>query len=112
MSWDTNQVTHSATASGGKSRSSSSLPKGSLPLTSSPRPVTTPPPSSGNRRTAFTLPFFLAAFAALLCTGAFAQQQQPVSPSTAPVAPNAPQQSQPDDTYKIKSAVSLGVLHA
>src|SRR4029077_3903277 len=60
----------------------------------------------------FILTFFLTAFAALLCTGAFAQQQQPVSPSTAPVAPNAPPQNPPDDAYKIKSAVSLVVLHA
>lgn len=55
----------------------------------------------------------MAAFAALLATGALAQQQQqPVSPSTQPAAPGSPQQSQSQDTYKIQSAVSLVVLHA
>jgi len=50
-----------------------------------------------------------------LATVAFAQQQQaPISPSTQPAAPKAPRQ-QVDDSqgaYKIKSQVSLVVLHA
>jgi len=50
-----------------------------------------------------------------LASGAFAQQQQaPISPSTAPAAPNAPNIPVRDDpqSYKIKSQVSLVVLHA
>jgi VWFA-related protein len=50
--------------------------------------------------------------AVCFATGAFAQQSQaPISPSTAPQAPGAAQQKQPDD-YKIQSQVSLVVLHA
>jgi Ca-activated chloride channel homolog len=51
-----------------------------------------------------------------LAAGTFAQQQQtPISPSTQPAAPATPQQSQQQndqDQYKIKSQVSLVVLHA
>src|SRR5260221_383291 len=68
MSWDTNQVTRNAMACGEKSRSSSNLQKGSLPLTYTRRPGTTPLPNSGGRLTAFFLTFFLASFATLLAT--------------------------------------------
>lgn len=76
-----------------------------------PKPATTLPRSSG-KITAYLLTFFLAAFAAVLATGAYAQNQTPVSPSTPPVAPNAPPQSPSPDTYKIQTQVSLVVLHA
>jgi Ca-activated chloride channel family protein len=49
----------------------------------------------------------------LLAAGAFAQQQNaPISPSTQPVAPNAAPQDDAQGSYKIKSQVSLIVLHA
>jgi VWFA-related protein len=56
--------------------------------------------------------FFLAAIGLLFTAGASAQQQQaPISPSAQPPAPNAPPQDVPQGTYKIKSQVSLVVLH-
>jgi Ca-activated chloride channel family protein len=61
---------------------------------------------------AFLLTFFLAAIAVCLAGGAMAQQSQsPVSPSTQPPAPSAPQESQ-KGPYKIQAQVSLVVLHA
>ena len=68
-------------------------------------------PSS--RLTPFFLAFSLAAAAVFLAAGAFAQQQNaPISPSTQPVAPNAAPQADTQGPYKIKSQVSLVVLHA
>jgi VWFA-related protein len=59
------------------------------------------------------LTLFLALFAAVLATGAFAQQRQPASPSAQPPPPpGAAPQNQGQDQYKIKSQVSLVVLHA
>jgi Ca-activated chloride channel homolog len=56
--------------------------------------------------------FFLAAFGALSVATTSAQQQQaPISPSAKPPAPSAPPQDIPQGTYKIKSQVSLVVLH-
>jgi Ca-activated chloride channel homolog len=55
----------------------------------------------------------MAALAAVFATAAFAQQQQqPISPSTQPAAPNSPDRSQSQDNYKIQSQVNLVVLHA
>lgn len=76
------------------------------------RPATTRPTNSRGRLTAFLLTFFLAAIGVCLATGALARQSQPqVSPSTQPQAPNAPQDTQ-QGPYKIRSQVSLVVLHA
>ncbi len=72
-------------------------------------PLTT---NSRARLAVFLITFFLAAFAVLFVAGASAQQQQaPISPSMAPPPPNAPKQEVPQDAYKIKSQVSLVVLH-
>jgi Ca-activated chloride channel homolog len=79
-----------------------------------PRPATTPQTNSLGRRTVFLITFFLAALGVLFVAGASAQQQQPqapISPSSKPSAPNAPPQDIPEGTYKIKSQVSLVVLH-
>src|SRR6202049_4286246 len=112
MFWDTNRAMHNTTASGEKSKSSSSHPKGSLPLTYLRRPATTLPTSSRGRVTAFLMTFFLATLGVCLATGALAQQSQPpVSPSTQPQAPNVPQETQ-QGQYKIQTQVSLVVLHA
>jgi VWFA-related protein len=55
----------------------------------------------------------LAGFAVFLATAAFAQQQQqPISPSAQPPAPNAPRQEDQKGQYKIQSQVNLVVLHA
>ncbi len=63
--------------------------------------------------TSFLATFSRRAFAVLLATAAFAQQQQPISPSSQPPAPNAPQQTEPQEKqYKIQSQVNLVVLHA
>ena len=76
------------------------------------RPAITPPANRRGRLTAFLLTFFLAGFGVFLATGAFAQQQQPpISPSMQPASPNAPRQSEPQETYKIQSQVNLVVLH-
>jgi Ca-activated chloride channel family protein len=76
------------------------------------RPATTRPTNSSGRLTAFLLTFFLVATGVCLATGALAQQSQPqVSPSTQPPAPNTPQETQ-QGPYKIRSQVSLVVLHA
>ena len=76
------------------------------------RPAITPPANRRGRLTAFLLTFFLAGFGVFRATGAFAQQQQPpISPSTQPASPNAPRQSEPQETYKIQSQVNLVVLH-
>src|SRR6202158_3967069 len=112
MFWDTNRATHSTTETGERSRSTSSHPKGSLPLTYLRRPATTLPTSSRGRLTAFLLTFFLAALGVCLATGALAQQSQPpVSPSGQPAAPPAPPEPQ-QGQYKIQTQVSLVVLHA
>jgi Ca-activated chloride channel family protein len=55
--------------------------------------------------------FFLAAISVLLVAGVSAQQQAPISPSQQPPAPSAPPQEASKDAYKIKSQVSLVVLH-
>jgi Ca-activated chloride channel homolog len=47
-----------------------------------------------------------------LASVAFAQQAAPISPSSKPTAPAAPPQEAPPDAYKIKTQVSLVVLHA
>jgi len=79
---------------------------------STPRPVTTPRPSSRGRLTVLLITLFLMAFGALFVAGASAPQQQaPISPSAQPPAPSAPPQDIPQGTYKIKSQVSLVVLH-
>src|ERR1700680_3233403 len=113
MFWDTNRAMHNTTASGEKSKSSSSHPKGSLPLTYLRRPATTLPTSSRGRLTAFLLTFFLMALGVCLATGALAQQSQPpVSPSRQPAAPAVPPQEPQQGQYKIQTQVSLVVLHA
>src|SRR5258708_18704463 len=113
MFWDTNRATRSATAFGERSRTSSTHPKGSLPLTYLRRPATTLPPSSRGRLAGFLLTFFLAGIGVCLATGALAQQSQPeVAPSTQPQAPPIPPQEPQQGQYKIQSQVSLVVLHA
>src|ERR1039458_10271661 len=108
---DTNQVTHSAMASGEKSRSRCGRPKGFLLSMFTQKPATTPPTCRRGRLTAFLLTFLLAAFGVFLATGAFAQQQQqPISPSTQPPSPKAPPQSDLEGTFKIRSQVHLVVL--
>jgi Ca-activated chloride channel homolog len=47
-----------------------------------------------------------------LATVAVAQQSAPVSPSSKPAPPPAPPQEPSPDSYKIKTAVNLVVLHA
>jgi Ca-activated chloride channel family protein len=77
-----------------------------------PRPVTTPRTSSVARFTVFLITFILASLGVLFASGASAQQQQaPISPSVKPAAPSASPQGAPADAYKIKSQVSLVVLH-
>ena len=77
-----------------------------------PRPDTTPRPSSPRRLVVFLVTFCLAVSGVLLAGRASAQQQQaPISPSSKPPAPNAPSQDTSQDTYKIKTQVSLVVLH-
>jgi Ca-activated chloride channel homolog len=76
------------------------------------RPATTPRTSSRGRLTVFLIAFIFAAIGAFFAAGASAQQQQaPISPSTKPPAPSAPPQESPQGAYKIKSQVSLVVLH-
>ena len=78
-----------------------------------PRPATTPRTSSRGRLAVFLIAFFLVALGVLYTAGASAQQQQqaPISPSVQPPAPNAPPQDIPQGAYKIKTQVSLVVLH-
>jgi Ca-activated chloride channel family protein len=77
-----------------------------------PRPATTPRTSSRGRFTVYLIAFFLAAAGVLFVAGASAQQQQaPISPSKQPPAPAAPPQESSQDTYKIRTQVSLVVLH-
>jgi len=77
-----------------------------------PRRGTTLRTSSRGRLAFFVVTFFLAAVSVLFVSAASAQQQQaPISPSAQPPAPNAPPQEMPQGTYKIKSQVSLVVLH-
>ena len=77
------------------------------------RPVTTPLTNRRGRLTVIVLTFFLTSFGVFLAASAFAQQQQPISPSTQPAAPASPQQSAPPEgAYKIRSQVNLVVLHA
>jgi Ca-activated chloride channel family protein len=64
-----------------------------------------------NRLTAFLLICFLACVGVCLASVAFAQQESPVSPSREPAAPSAPPQEPSSDAYKIKTQVSLVVLH-
>jgi len=60
----------------------------------------------------FLITLFFAALGVFFSGGASAQQQQaPISPSSKPPAPNAPPQEISQDAYKIKSQVSLVVLH-
>jgi Ca-activated chloride channel family protein len=73
-----------------------------------PRPGTTPRTSS--RVPVYLIAFFLAAFAVLLAAGASAQQQAPISPSSKPPAPSAPQDNS-GEGFKIKSQTNLVVLH-
>ena len=71
-----------------------------------------PPTNSRARLTVFPIMLFLTSLAVLFAGGASAQQQQaPISPSVQPAAPSAPKQEIPQDAYKIKSQVSLVVLH-
>jgi Ca-activated chloride channel family protein len=76
-----------------------------------PRPATTPRTNSPGRLTFFLIALFLVATGVFFAAGASAQQQAPISPSAKPPAPNAPPQEISPDTYKIKSQVSLVVLH-
>ena len=77
-----------------------------------PKPGTTHQTSSRGRLTVFLAAFFLAAIGVFFAVAASAQQQQtPISPSKQPPAPSAPPQANSQDTYKIKSQVSLVVLH-
>jgi VWFA-related protein len=77
-----------------------------------PRRATTARTSSRGRLSFFLITFFLAASAFLFVASTPAQQQQaPISPSAQPAAPNAPPQEAPQGSYKIKSQVSLVVLH-
>jgi Ca-activated chloride channel homolog len=65
-----------------------------------------------NRLTPFLLTLFLACAGVCLASAAFAQQNAPISPSRQPTAPSAPPQEASPDAYKIKTQVSLVVLHA
>ena len=76
-----------------------------------PRPGIMPRTSSCSRLTVFFTLFFLAAFGLLFVAGTAAQQQAPISPSSQPPAPTPPPQDIPQGAYKIKSQVSLVVLH-
>jgi Ca-activated chloride channel family protein len=82
-----------------------------------PRQAITPRTSSGSRFSAILSVFILICFAALFSSASYAQQQQqaPISPSVkppAPPSPTAPPKEAPQDTYKIRTQVSLVVLHA
>lgn len=76
------------------------------------RPATTPRPNSRGRLPVFLITLFFAALGVFFVAGAAAQQQQaPISPTSKPPAPpSAPQEPAPD-AYRIKSQVSLVVLH-
>ena len=77
-----------------------------------PRQATTPRTSSRGRLSVLLITFFLVAMGVFLAAGASAQQQQaPISPTQQPPPPSAPPQDIPQGTYKIKSQVSLVVLH-
>jgi Ca-activated chloride channel homolog len=79
---------------------------------STQRQATTPRTSSRGRLSFFLITFFVTVSAVMFVRGASAQQQQaPISPSTQPPAPSAPPQDVPQGAYKIKSQVSLVVLH-
>ncbi len=80
------------------------------------RPVTTPRTSSRassrGRLAVFAFAFALTSLAVLFASAAGAQQQQaPISPTVQPPAPNVPPREISPDTYRIKSQVSLVVLH-
>ena len=77
----------------------------------SPRPATTHRISSFRHRAVYFLTIFLAAIGLIYASHASAQQQAPISPSRQPPAPSAPPQEAPQGTYKIKTQVSLVVLH-
>jgi len=79
-----------------------------------PRPGTTPRTNSGSRAAFFLIAFFLLATGVFFSAGVSAQQQAPITPSKAPPPPPtqaAPPQEAPQGTYRIKSQVSLVVLH-
>jgi Ca-activated chloride channel homolog len=80
-----------------------------------PKPATTPRTSSLRRFTFFLSAFFLVGTAAFFSANTSAQEQQaPISPShqpPAPPAPPGPPKEMPQGTYKIKTQVSLVVLH-
>jgi VWFA-related protein len=79
---------------------------------SSPRPDITPQRNSRGRLAVFLVTFLLTAVGIFFVAGASAQQQQsPISPSQQPPPPSAPPQDVPQGAYKIKSQVSLVVLH-
>ncbi len=68
--------------------------------------------NSPRRLTVFLVAIFLTAIGVLFSAGAFARQQQaPITPSKQPPAPSAPPQETSQDTYKIRTQVSLVVLH-
>ena len=82
-----------------------------------PKQAITPRTSSGSRLSAILSIFLLISFAALFSSASYAQQQQqaPISPSVkppAPLSPAPPPKETPQDTYKIRTQVSLVVLHA
>src|SRR5258708_35517739 len=115
MFWDINRAMRNAMASGERSRSNSSRPKGSLPSTCLQRPATTHLLSSHGSLTTSIVAFFLAVLSVCLATGAVAQQSQaPISPSghpQAPPAPPAPPQAPQEGQYRIQTQVNLVVLH-
>ncbi len=71
-----------------------------------------PRTSSRGRLAVFLMTVSLAAFGVLFAAGAGAQQQQaPISPNVAPPPPNSQPQQPTPDAFKIRSQVSLVVLH-
>jgi Ca-activated chloride channel homolog len=77
---------------------------------STPRRATTRQPN--NRLTVFILTLFLSTAGVFFASVGLAQQQAPISPSHAPTAPVTPGAPQDDGSYRIKTQVSMVVLHA
>jgi Ca-activated chloride channel homolog len=75
-----------------------------------PRRVTTRQPNS--HLTIFILTLVLSTAGVFFTSVGLAQQQAPISPSHAPAAPVAPSAPQDDGSYRIKTQVSMVVLHA
>jgi VWFA-related protein len=80
-----------------------------------PKPGITQRTTDGRRFRAILSLFVLISFATLFSSASYAQQQAPIAPSVKPPAPPSPApppQEAPSDAYKIRTQVSLVVLHA